>query len=176
MRLLETPYYTLDMDPSVPLVIFRRRDVPYPSCSAIEGEAKRIEQAYITGGHKSFHLLVDLRPSLPRNDPDFEKAIVTFRRQLVRYAFKLLPGPDESFLQQVFSQGVVTSSEPPHKAINPVTVATIKAFIGLNVSVAGPLDQQQIIVRFVDWSCFIPRHNCRHCSHARLDAGKSLMV
>jgi hypothetical protein len=90
MRLLETPYYTLDLDPSAPLVIFRRRDVPYPSGAAIEAEAKRIEQAIAGVGSKGYHLLVDVRPSLPRNDAEFERGIVSIRRQLVRYAHRIV--------------------------------------------------------------------------------------
>jgi hypothetical protein len=90
MRLLETPYYTLDLDPSVPLVIFRRRDVPYPSAAVIEGEAKRIEQALGSIGSRGYRLLVDLRPILPRNDPEFERAIVGIRQQLVRHAHRVV--------------------------------------------------------------------------------------
>ena len=85
MRLLETPYCTLDLDGTTSVVTFRRQDVPYPSAGVIEDEAKKAERA-LASLSEGYHLLVDLRVILPRNDPEFERAIVQFRRTLFRHA------------------------------------------------------------------------------------------
>jgi hypothetical protein len=86
MRLLATSYCTLDLDTTASIVIFRRREVSYPTVEVLEAEAKRVELALERFASEGFHLLVDLRAIVPRNDPVFEEAVVGLRRTLYRHA------------------------------------------------------------------------------------------
>jgi hypothetical protein len=81
MRLLETEYCTIDVDPTGTLVHFTRSELPYRSIADIEREASRIETA-LQGFGGGRRLLADLRAVPPRNDPDFEEAISKVRQSL----------------------------------------------------------------------------------------------
>jgi hypothetical protein len=78
--LLKTPYGTLTWDATHSIAWYVRSSVGYASLEDIEHESFEIERALQKAG--KIRLLVDLRAATPRNDPEFETAIVKFRRKL----------------------------------------------------------------------------------------------
>lgn len=82
MRLLETPYGTLDFDPTTTLVRFTRTDLPYQSIEDVEAETDLVGQALDSLQGTTWSLLSDLRAVAPRDDPAFEVVIARFRRRM----------------------------------------------------------------------------------------------
>ena len=78
--LLKTPYGTLTWDATHSIAWYTRTSLGYASLEEIERESIEIERALQRAG--KIRLLVDLRAATPRNDPEFEQAIVKFRRKL----------------------------------------------------------------------------------------------
>jgi hypothetical protein len=78
--LLKTPYGTLTWDATHSIAWYSRSSVGYASLEDIERESLEIERALQRAG--KIRLLVDLRAATPRNDPEFEQAIVKVRRKL----------------------------------------------------------------------------------------------
>src|SRR5690349_14041960 len=81
MRLHETPYGTLDFDPTTVLVRFTRTDLPYQSIEDVDTETDLVGQA-LDSLPQGWSLLADLRAVAPRDDPAFEVAIARFRRRM----------------------------------------------------------------------------------------------
>lgn len=79
--LLETPYCKIDCDAEHALARFVRTGLPYARIEDIDRDGVAVERALDGAGN--IRLLVDLRAVAPRDDPDFEAAIVGFRRKLV---------------------------------------------------------------------------------------------
>jgi hypothetical protein len=81
VRLLETPYGSIDWDGMCTLARFVRTELPYATIADIDEEGIAIER--VLEGAGKIRLLVDLRLIVPRNDPGFEVAIANFRRRLL---------------------------------------------------------------------------------------------
>jgi hypothetical protein len=83
MRLLTTEFTTIEFDPVRGIVRYTRSGEPYRSVEEIHEEADRIAGA-LAPMESGQRMLVDVRSVAPRNDPDFETAIVELRHKLFK--------------------------------------------------------------------------------------------
>lgn len=82
-RVFANEHWILDRHPKFPLLIVRRTSVGYSSNSEIPKAFDALDAAMDACVRSRFAVLIDLRESVGRNDPEFERATKGHPRRLV---------------------------------------------------------------------------------------------